>query len=700
MVGVEEALHLRDLLCAPSPSLNPLVGTAMTYSPLPPVLRRTASAVLLLALTAVLALPAVAQFDLVLAEQKISDTVGGFDGMLDDEDRFGSSAAVIGDLDNDGVQDLAVGARGDDDGADFAGAVWILFLNADGTVKAEQKISDTAGGFMGDLDFEDGFGVGIAGLDDLDGDGVEDIAVGSFLDDDGGGNLGAVYILFLNPDGTVKAEQKISDLQGGFSGNLDNGFFGSSVASIGDFDDDGVQDIAVGSYFSNDGGARRGAVWLVFLNADGTVKAEQKISETSGGFMGDLDFEDRFGRSVAGLGDLDGDGIQDLAVGALTDDDGGTNRGAVWILFLNADGTVKAEQKISDTAGGFDGELDDGDNFGQTLALLDDRNGDGVQDLAVGAHNDDEGGLDRGAVWILLLNSDGTVKAEQKISDTRGGFSGNLGDIDLFGYAVANLGDLNGDGKLDLATGAIFDDDAGTDRGAVYILFLDGQPDLTAQATSLTTVAPGGSVSFVYAVTNENSEAVTGSVYFTARDSTSGAVVAQGIVRSGTLEPGQTVTGTFTQRVPSGASPGIYTYTISAGGFPDNALDAEVFTLVVTPSAARPGGTATWAVTDASPWVDASAPALAAGTVAQGVSASPNPFASATTLRFALEAPAAVRLVVYDALGREVARLADGPLEAGAHAVGFDGSGLPSGVYVWRLEAGSRVETGRLTLLR
>ena len=84
-------------------------------------------------------------------------------------------------------------------------------------------------------------------------------------------------------------------------------------------------------------------------------------------------------------------------------------------------------QKISDTQGGFAGGLDDGDSFG-TVTSLGDLDGDGVGDLAVGAHQDDDGGLGRGAVWILFLNSDGTVKSHQKISDTEGGFAGGLDD--------------------------------------------------------------------------------------------------------------------------------------------------------------------------------------------------------------------------------------------------------------------------------
>ena len=201
----------------------------------------------------------------------------------------------------------------------------------------------------------------------------------------------------------------------------------------------------------------------------GWVLSHQKISDTEGGFTGILDDHDGFGFSVASLGDLDGDGIGDLAVGAWTDDDGGFDRGAVWILFLNTDGTVKSHQKINSSEGGFTGTLDDSDRFGVSVASLGDLDGDGVGDLAVGANGDD---IDRGAVWILFLNTDGTVKSHQKISGTEGGFNGTLDDGDRFGTSVASLGDLGGDGVGDLAVGAYRDDDGGTDRGAVWVLFL------------------------------------------------------------------------------------------------------------------------------------------------------------------------------------------------------------------------------------
>ena len=408
----------------------------------------------------------------VVEEQKVSDLSGGLTATLDDTDGFGSSTAAVGDLDGDGVVDLAVGAPLDDDGATDNGAVHILFMNTDGTVKAEQKISATAGRAHRPAVGSIGFGSAVAGIGDLDGDGIGDLAVGVAQDDDGGTSQGAVFVLFLNADGTVKGEQKISGTIGGLTGPLDaSDEFGSSVAGIGDLDGDGLPDLVVGAPYDDDGGTDRGALYVLFLNADGTVRAEQKVSQSAGAGP-TLDDSDFFGLAAALVGDVDGDGVGDLAVGAEGDDDGGTARGAVYILFMNTDGTVKGSQKISDSAGGLGAGLADVDSFGRATAGVGDLDGDGVPDLAVGAYGDNDGGSDRGAVYVLFLNADGTVRIEQKISDTAGGLTTSLDSGDSFGMSVAGTGDLDGDGTIGLAVGATGDDDGGANRGAVYVLDL------------------------------------------------------------------------------------------------------------------------------------------------------------------------------------------------------------------------------------
>ena len=452
-------------------------------------LHRPAVALYPLSMLVLLSGFAFAQAGQVLSEQKISaasvfsSADSGFAGALDAGDRFGSSVTTLGDLDGDGIDDLAVGAADDDDGGWEAGAVWILFRRANGSVRAFHKISALSDGFGGKLEQGDYFGISVDNLGDLDGDGVVDLAVGAWGDDDGGASRGALWILFLRADGTVKTAQKISQTDGGFGGSLDlaDGL-GYALTRLGDLDGDGVVDLAVGAIHDDDGGMDRGAVWILFLNSNGTVKAQRKISQTTGGFGGVLSDTDTFGAAVAGIGDLDGDGVLDLAVGAHHDDDGGIERGAVWILFLNPDGTVKDEQKISSTRGGFRGALSNFDYFGFGITSVRDLDGDGRDELVAGAIGDPGGKTQRGAFWILFLNANGTVRARQLVNEQSGGFHGSLDPNDWFGIALADLGDLNGDGFPDLAVGAIGDDDGGGDCGALWILNLQGCPGASAVA--------------------------------------------------------------------------------------------------------------------------------------------------------------------------------------------------------------------------
>jgi hypothetical protein len=389
-------------------------------------------------------------------------------------DYFGGAVANLGDLDGDGVADLAVGAHLDNTGGADRGAVHILFLNANGTVKLNgaRKIASGIGGGPA-LNDNDYFGSSVANVGDLDGDGVTDLAVGAPGDDTNGGVRGAVYLLFLNTDGTVKSNVKIASGTGGGPALLDGGRFGTSVANMGDLNGDGVTDLAVGAITDVTGGSSRGAVYVLFLNANGVVTGNTKLA-SGGTNMPELANYDRFGSSVANVGDLDGDGVADLAVGARGDDTGGPlEGGAVHILLLNSNGTVKVNgaKKIANGVGG--GPVLVADSyFGSSLANVGDLDGDGLADLAVGAMRDDTQGANRGAVHVLFLNAGvnaGTAKSNVKLAS--GIPNGpTLADGDHFGSGVANLGDFDGDGVTDLAIGAYRD--AAGDTGAVHILRL------------------------------------------------------------------------------------------------------------------------------------------------------------------------------------------------------------------------------------
>src|SRR5262245_24910609 len=462
---------------------------------------------------------------LVMSNQKISDTAGNFTAILDNLDELGGAVAQLGDLDGAGpsVMAMAIGASLDDDGGADRGAVYILFLAADGTILSHVKISDAnlPGIHMKNLDE---FGSSVAFLGDLDGAGVSVAASagGAIGDDDGGADAGAVYILYLNSTGTVLSVKKISDtvnLPGGPLDTVDE--FGGAVASLGDLDGAGPSShaIAVGAVGDDDGGTDRGATYILFLDTAGVVGTVKKISDTVNfpGFP--LDNTDDFGTALTSLGDLDGAGasVRALAAGAAFDDDGGIDRGAVYILFLDPAGTVLSSQKISDTQGNFTDFFSDLDEFGGALSDVGDLDGvtGGVRTLAVGVSGDDDGGEDKGAVHMLFLNPDGTCRGSQKISDFYGNFPVPLGLGVGFGASVTWLGDLDGAGgsAAAVAVGVTGDDDGGEDRGAAYILFLEGAPTTftltyaagpngTISGTSPQVVAAGGSGTQVTAVPN------------------------------------------------------------------------------------------------------------------------------------------------------------------------------------------------------
>ncbi|MEM1166422.1 MAG: hypothetical protein AAGI30_09065 [Planctomycetota bacterium] len=177
------------------------------------------------------------------------------------------------------------------------------------------------------------------------------------------------------------------------------------MASIGDVNGDGVVDLAVTASGDSDGGFRLGAVWVIFLSSDGTVAGQQKISATSGGLVGPIDSEDFFGGGIVGIGDLDADGIPDIALGAPRDDDGGTNKGAVYLLFLRSDGTVRSEQKISTNLPVFGSSFSSNDFFGSSLALLSDLDNDGDITIAFSVFEGNNSGADIADLCFLELET-------------------------------------------------------------------------------------------------------------------------------------------------------------------------------------------------------------------------------------------------------------------------------------------------------
>jgi len=266
----------------------------------------------------------------IKAHQKISNTSGNLGVNLPANSDFGSYIAPLGDIDADGVPDILVTAERYNN----KGAAFILKLYPNGTVKSILTIAPGTAGFNGQVDNVDYFGSSAVKIGDINNDGHFDLAIGAMLDDDGGAERGAIWILFLNSDFNVIGYQKISNIDGKFYGLLrNNDMFGASISSCGDFNNDGTNDIIVGSPSPN----YKGRFFILFLLPNGQVKNFVEIGENDPVLSGVLDKNDRFSWDVRYINDFNSDGYPEVISAAYMDDDGGTDKGAFYILTLNRD---------------------------------------------------------------------------------------------------------------------------------------------------------------------------------------------------------------------------------------------------------------------------------------------------------------------------------------------------------------------------
>ena len=355
----------------------------------------------------------------------------------------------------------------------------LTFLNVSmmaqtpGTLMSTKKISALSGNIPANvLQTGDQFGCSIDTIGDLNGDGVMDIVVGAFGDDDGNSGTGAAYILFMDSNRTVNSYQKISATQGNFIGNnLQAGEgFGYRVASIGDINNDGIMDIAVGSPFSDVGGTDRGSVYVIFLNTNGTVKGHQKINNSNGYLSGGIPLQNSgWFASVSAIGDINNDGIPDIAVGCSQDSGGPSSyqKGAIYVLLMDTTGKASSYYKIQNGVTNFTNLMLNGDRLGISVSSIGDINRDGIPDIASGAFRDDTGGNNSGAVYVIFLDTNGSVKSYSKISNSS--FTSNVLSGE-FGVSVSGVHDVDGNGVDNLLIGAYSQSNY---AGAAYLINID-----------------------------------------------------------------------------------------------------------------------------------------------------------------------------------------------------------------------------------
>jgi len=385
--------------------------------------------------------------------------------------------ASLGDLDGDGEVEVAIGASRDDTaGCSDCGSVTIVSLGTDGLPTSAVLIAEgTNGGPEAASAMKESyFGTAVAAIGDVDGDGVMDLAVGAPED-----NAGAVWVFLLNADGTAKSNSKISSQSSFFANTeiLQHGdAFGMSVAGAGDRNEDGVPDLLVGAQDDTDGAFKLGSFYIIFLAADGSASGHKKLSVTTPGVELGLQANASLGGGIANIGDLNGDGIDEIAVAATnaTAEEGGNESGVIFTFFMDKDNEIESHVRIASQEGGFTATLDANSKFGFGLSSAGDLNHDGVPDLIAPALNSDAACSGCGGVYVLFLGQEGAVVSHSFITAGQGGLDASVAEnMGGFGTGSSITADLDGDGLPELLVGDHrYTADGTPDAGGVYTLFL------------------------------------------------------------------------------------------------------------------------------------------------------------------------------------------------------------------------------------
>lgn len=378
--------------------------------------------------------------------------VPGILGVADAGDHFGAALAW-GDFDGDDYDDLAIGVPDETvDSIINAGIVQILYGSASGlSASGDQLLRLDDPGMAGDLDYSARYGAALAaGNFNGAAGGYDDLAIGMpGAPVYGTLKAGRVHLMYGSPSGLSTAGDVVWSQAAALPGQVvefEDGF-GAALAA-GRFNADGYSDLAIGTPLEDFGGkVNAGVVQVLYGSAAGL---QPGVGETwhqdMPGIQETAESYERFGSALA-AGDFDGDSYDDLAITTPEESlPGAVNLGGVNVIYGTAAGLSSAHNEFLAQGSGLDGLPEAGDHTG-VAAASGDFDGDGYDDLALGAPFEEVGDISAGAVMVACGHPGGLGSGSRY--NLLPGIGSNLAENERFGAALA-AGDYDGDGQDDL----------------------------------------------------------------------------------------------------------------------------------------------------------------------------------------------------------------------------------------------------------